>query len=72
MYISFSRKAIGGFRIHYTKRVGVWTMLFVSLLYLTLWATVGVCWLFFYLPIRTIVRAVRKSKAEKKGGSPNA
>lgn len=80
MFIGFSTrlKRMGGFRLGIGKRVHGWTaifiLMFVGIFYLMWWSLLGcmwliygVCWLFFYLPIKLIVNAVKKRKAKQAG-----
>ena len=77
MFISFGRKLRNLGRVRFGFRVSgsaAWIMVILyGLLYMcwylmlgTIWLMYGVCYLFFYLPIKGIVKLYKKMRQEKK------
>ena len=74
MFLSFGRRLRGLSRVRFGIRIkgsAAWIMLIVcGLLYMcwymilgTLWLMYGICYLFLYLPIKGIIKAINKKKA---------
>lgn len=77
MFISFGRKLFGLHRVRFGFRMKgstAWIMFILcGLLYMcwymllfSLWLMYGMCYLFFYLPIKCIVKICQKKKREKE------
>lgn len=77
MFISFGRRLRGLGRVHFGFRIkgsAAWiTVILYGLLYLcwyvmlgTLWLMYGICYLFFYLPVKCIIKLCKKKKLEKE------